>query len=148
MVQSRGWRHDLGTPKKSSTHKHLPDFARALGTQALGHVTVGKAGNVLLALLDNHEREGSNVGADDAAADRLALPLSSTAGAVARVALGQQQLDTLRRQDTLLHGEALLVVAAHDFHDVALVLVAKGVGRDLGRNPLVVKDAAESRTQQ
>ena len=92
---------------------------------------VGQAGDVLLALLDNRESENGKVGADDAAADRLALALAGAAGAVAGVAVGEEEADTVGGNDTLLHRETLLVVAAGDADDVALPLIAKGVGRDL-----------------
>ena len=46
--------------------------------------------------------------------DGLALALTSAAGAVAGVAVGEEQAHTGRVHDTLLHGEALLVVAAGD----------------------------------
>jgi hypothetical protein len=60
-------------------------------------------------LLDDDDGEDADVVADDAAADRLALALTVTARAVARVAVGEEQAGTLLEQDTLLHGETLLV---------------------------------------
>ena len=55
--------------------------------------------------------------------------------------LGQQETNTVREQDTLLHGETLLVVASSDAEDIALELIAKGVTRDFGRDTLVIEDA-------
>ncbi len=92
---------------------------------------VGQAGDVGLALLDNGEGEDGQVHAGDAAADRLALALAGAAGAVARVASGEQEADTVGGHDTLLHGETLLVVAAGDLEDVALELVAERVAGNL-----------------
>jgi hypothetical protein len=60
-------------------------------------------------LLDNDEVEGANVGTDDATTDRLALALTGTAGAVARVTLGKEELDTVGNKDTLLERETLLL---------------------------------------
>ena len=94
-----------------------------LGAEPLGESLGGQALDVLLALLDDDEREDGDVVSDDATADRLALALTGTAGAVARVAVREQQAHTVGEEDTLLHGEALLVVAAGDAEDVALPLV-------------------------
>lgn len=104
----------------------------ALGAEALGVDDVGEAGDLVVTLLDDGEGEDGHVGADDAAVDRLALTLAGAAGAVAGVAVGEQEPDTAGVHDTLLHGEALLVVAAGDAEDVALELVADGVSGDLG----------------
>lgn len=99
---------------------------------------VGQAGDVGLALLDDGEGQDGQVHAGDAAADRLALALAGAAGAVARVAGGEQQADTVGGHDTLLHGETLLVVAAGDLEDVALELVAEGVAGNLSTHLIVV----------
>lgn len=111
--------------------EELADLRGALGAQALGVDDVGETGDLLLALLDDSQSEDGQVHADDAAADGLALALAGAAGAVARVAVGQEQADTGRVQDSLLHRETLLVVAAGDAEDVALPLVAEGVSGDL-----------------
>ena len=92
---------------------------------------VGQAGDVGITLLDDAEGEDGKVHADDAATDRLALALAGASGAVAGVAVGEEEADTGRVHDTLLHGETLLVVAAGDAEDVALELVADGVTGDL-----------------
>jgi hypothetical protein len=120
--------------------EELADLGGALGAQALGVDNIGQAGDVLLALLDDGEGEDGEVLADDAATDGLALALAGAAGAVARVAVGQEQTGTAGEHDTLLHGETLLVVASGDAEDVALELIAKGVGRDLGAHALLHED--------
>jgi len=48
----------------------------------------------------------------------------------------------LGREDALLHGETLLVVAALDAEDVAFEFVAEEVCGDVGRDALVVEDSA------
>jgi len=101
---------------------------------------VGEAGQLGVALLDDGESEDSKVGGDDAATDGLALALTSAAGAVAGVAVGEEQAHTGRVHDTLLHGEALLVVAAGDLEDVALELVANGVAGDFLTHAAVHED--------
>lgn len=97
---------------------------------------VGQAGDVGLALLDDGEGQDGQVHAGDAAADGLALALTSAAGAVAGVAVGEEEADTVGGQDTLLHGETLLVVATGDAEDVALELVAEGVAGNLSTHLL------------
>jgi hypothetical protein len=105
------------------------DLRGALGAKALGLNGVGQAGDILLALLDDGESENREIGADDTATDGLALALTSAARAVARVSIGEEEADTGRGDDTLLHGETLLV--AGDADDIALPLIAEGVSRDL-----------------
>lgn len=93
---------------------------------------VGQAGDIVVTLLDNGEGKDGKVHADDAATDRLSLALTSAAGAVAGVAVGEEKTDTAGVQDTLLHGETLLVVSSGDAEDVALELVTDRVTRNLG----------------
>jgi hypothetical protein len=59
------------------------------------------------------------------------------------VTLGQQEADTGRKEDTLLHGETLLVVTSGDAEDVTLELVTERVDGDLSGDALVVKDATK-----
>ena len=80
-----------------------------LGAKALGEDLVGETRDVVLTLLDNDEGEGTDVGANDASSDGLALALSRLAGAVARVALREEELNTVGDEDTLLEGESLLL---------------------------------------
>lgn len=44
-------------------------------------------------------------------------------------------------EDTLLHGESLLVIAASDAQDVALPLITQGVCLHLLAHPLLIEDA-------
>lgn len=111
--------------------EELADLGGTLGTQALGVNDVGQAGDIGLALLDDAESEDGEVHADDAATDGLSLALAGASGAVAGVAVGEEEADTGRVHDTLLHGETLLVVTAGDAEDVALELVTDGITRDL-----------------
>ena len=104
--------------------EELADLVGALGSEAAGDGLVGEAGDGVVAHLGDDEVEDGNVLADDAAADGLALTLAGTAGAVALVSLGAQKADTGVGEDTLAHGEALLVVTAGDAEDVAGELLA------------------------
>jgi len=103
--------------------------------------SVGETGDVVVALLDDGESEDREVHADDAATDRLSLALTSAAGAVARVAVGKEEPDTSRVHDTLLHGEALLVVAAGDLEDVSLPLITDTVAGHLLAHTALHEDA-------
>jgi hypothetical protein len=59
------------------------------------------------------------------------------------VAVGEEEADTVRKENTLLHRETLLVVTTSDTEDVALPLIADRIGGDLLGNALVVEDTAE-----
>jgi hypothetical protein len=120
--------------------EELADLGGALGTKALGVNDVGEAGDVGIALLDDAEGKDGEVLADDAATDGLALALTGAAGAVAGVAVGEEETDTEGLHNTLLHGETLLVVSAGDAEDVALELVADGVTGDLLAHALLHED--------
>lgn len=122
--------------------EQLSDTGNTLGTKTPGLSGIGEAWDFLLALLDEHEGQGTDVRADDATANGLALPLSGTPGTIAAGAGLEQQSDTVAGSDSLLHGETILVVASGDLEDVALEVVAKGIGFDLLADALVEEDAA------
>lgn len=117
------------------------DLGGTLGTKTLGVDEVGETGNVSVALLDDAQSKDRQVHADDAAADRLPLALSGATGAVAGVAIGEEEADTGWVHNTLLHRETLLVVAAGDPEDVALELVADAVTRNLMSHATLHEDA-------
>ena len=119
--------------------EELLDLGSPLGTETAGDGVVGEAGNLALALLDDGHRQNGKVAVDDAAADGLSLALTGAALAVARVALAEQESDTTVGEDTLLHGEALLVVASGDPEDVALPFVAEGGSVDLHAHTLLIE---------
>lgn len=102
---------------------------------------ISDAWDIGISLLDDGESENRQVHPDDAATNRLSLALTSSAWAVAGVALGEQESDTGWVKDTLLHWETLLVVAAGDLEDVALEFVADAVAWDFSAHLLVHEDA-------
>ena len=102
--------------------EQLTDLGGTLGSEPAGDGVVGQAGNLSIALLHDGHGDDGQVAVNDATADRLALPLSLPAGTVAGVVLAHEQPDPLVGQDTLLHWEALLVVATSDTHHIALLL--------------------------
>ena len=107
------------------------DLGRTLGTQALGVDGIRQTRDIRISLLDDRESENRQVHGDDASTNRLSLSLTSSAGAVAAVTIGEEKADTSRVHDTLLHRETLLVVASSDAEDVALELVAERGDVDL-----------------
>jgi len=117
-----------------------PDLRCTLGTEAFGEDVVSEAGDVVVALLDNRERDDGDIRTDDATAHGFALALTGALLVVAGMTLAEEETDTVGEEDTLLHREALLVVATSDAEDVALEFVAKGVGGDFLTHPLVVED--------
>lgn len=121
--------------------EELPDLRRPLRAQPLRQHVIRQPRDLFIALLDNDQAEHSDIRADDASPNGLALALAGAAGAVAGVAVGEEEADTVREEDALLHGEALLVVAAGDAEDVALPFVADGVGGDFLSDALVEEDA-------
>lgn len=63
--------------------EEFANLRRTLGSETFGKDGVGETGDVGVALLDDDEGEDGDVGADDAAADGLALALTGAAGTVA-----------------------------------------------------------------
>ena len=122
--------------------KELADLGCALWTKTLGVDDVGEAGDIGVALLDDREGEDGEVHCDDAATDGFALALTSAAGSVAGVAVGEEKSNSSGMHDTLLHRETLLVVAAGDLEDVALELVANRVARNLCAHSVIVSCCA------
>jgi len=57
------------------------------------------------------------------------------------MALGEEESDTGWVHDTLLHGEALFVVAAGDLEDVAFEFIADRVARNLLSHATLHEDA-------
>lgn len=119
--------------------KKFTNLGSTLGTKTTGHGGIGQARNISLADLDDDQREDSQIGGDDAATDTLTLALPGATGTVAGVTLGEEETDTVWDEDTLLHGEALLVVAPTDLEDVPLPLVAQAVCLDQLGHALVIK---------
>jgi len=116
------------------------DLGRTLGTQALGVNGIRKTRNVFVTLLHNGQSKDRQVHSDDASANRLSLSLTSAAGTVAAVAIGEEEADTSWVHDTLLHREALLVVTAGDLEDVALEFVANTIAGDFVAHAAIHKD--------
>lgn len=79
--------------------EELADLGGTLGTQALRDSSVGQTGDLGLASLDDGEGDDSEILTGDGTTDGLALALTSAAGAVAGVAVGEEELDTGGEED-------------------------------------------------
>jgi hypothetical protein len=79
---------------------------------------------------------------DDTPTDGFAAALARAAGAVARMAVGEQKTNAMRDENTLLHGETLLIVSTGNAKDVAFPFVTEGVTGDFLRDFLVIEDTA------
>jgi hypothetical protein len=120
--------------------EELADLGSTLGAEALGVHDIGEAWDLALALLDDAQGQHGQIHGDDAATDRLALALAGTAGAVARVAIGEEQAHTSWVHHALLHGETLFVVSSSDAENIALELIADTVAWDLGAHSAWLSD--------
>jgi hypothetical protein len=70
------------------------DLGGTLGAETLGDNGVGETRELTLALLDDAQGENGKVQTGDGTADGLALALTSAAGTVAAVAVGEEQTGT------------------------------------------------------
>ncbi len=87
------------------------------------HMEAGQTWNVGFALLHHNQMQHSQIGVNDATAHTFAFAFTVTQTTVladTRLTLGQQQAYATRRQHSLLHREALLVVTTTDAHDISL----------------------------
>lgn len=121
--------------------KEFPNLRRPLRAQPLGMHRVRQSRQLLVPLLHNAERQHAQIHPHDASSNALPPSLARSSGSVARVAGAEQQSDTGRVHDTLLHGEPLLVVAAGDAKDVAFEFRTDGVAGDFLAHAAVHEDA-------
>ena len=117
--------------------EQLADVASSLGSKAagLGGGLVSESGDLLLALLHDHEVQHADISTHNASSHGLSLSLTLhmtfgtqrtqrdrpsspkgntyiTTSSVAGASVGEQQAHTVVAQDTLLHGESLLIVSS------------------------------------
>lgn len=138
----------LNRPCQMSTHiillaqaKEFPDFCRSLWSQSLRVYSVGQPRDLLISLLHNTERQNTQVHPHNAAPNTLSPPLASPSRSVTRVAGAEQQSNTGRMHDALLHRKTLLVVTSGDFENVAFELWTDGVTRDFLTHAAFHEDA-------
>ena len=157
--------HELSHVVLLRQTEQLADVARSLRTQAAGSrgCLVRQSGDLLLALLHDHQVQHADIRTHDAPTHRLSLALALpftathqhyvTTRSVARHAVRQQQAHTVVAQHTLLHRETLLVVSSSDAshsqphdqtlpEDVALELVAQAIALHFLGDSLVHESTA------
>ena len=78
----------LGQTKESS------DLGGSLGTKSLWIDNIGKARNILLALLDDRQSKDRQILTNNTAANRLSLSFAGSSRAVAGVAFREEESDT------------------------------------------------------
>lgn len=113
------------------------DLGGTLGAESLGDDSVGETGQLTLTLLDDAQGQDGEIETGDGTTDRLALTLTGAAGAVAAVAIGEEETGTGGKENTLLHGETLLVVTTGDLEKVTLELITEGVADNFGSHALL-----------
>jgi len=99
--------------------EELSDLVGSLGSQSSRLDLVGQTGDVLGSLLNDDQVHDRQVGSDDATTDGLSLAGTLSSGSEALHILVEQQSDTSVGQNTLHHGETLLVVTTTNADDVA-----------------------------
>ena len=130
--------------------EELANVVSTLRTETLrdSALRIRQTRNLLFTLLDHNAVQGLNIRANNAATDTLPAALTVAARTVARVTLTEEQTHTRGQEDTLLHGETLLVVATSNAKDVALPFVTKRVDLNILGHTLIVKAAHETLIQE
>lgn len=96
---------------------------------------------LIVSLLDDTQGQHRQIHRNNAPPHTLPLPLSCAPRPITAMALTQQQSNTGRVHDSLLHGEALLIVAAGDLEYIAFEFGADAVARDFLAHAAVNEDA-------
>ena len=117
--------------------KELADLVGSLGAESAGLHLIGETSNLLLSLLNKDEGHDTEVRADDAASNRLALSLTSSARSIALHSLGEEQSHTVVAEDSLHHRETLLVVSSCDTEDVTFEFLTEAITWDFSGDTLV-----------
>merc|ERR1712142_344074 len=117
--------------------EELADLGGSLRPKATGNSFIGQARDLISSLLDNCAGKDGQGTIHNATADRLPLALTLTAGTEAGVALAHQETHTLICEDTLLHGETLLIIASSDPEDVSFKLLPNRVCFNLSAHALL-----------
>jgi len=100
--------------------EQLADLGGTLRSQTASGGLVGEAGDVSVTLLDDGELHDGEVMVGDGTANGLALAGARAALTEGLHALLEEQADAVGGEDTLHHGETLLVIATGDAEDVTL----------------------------
>jgi len=120
--------------------EELSDSGGSLGSESLGELGVSETSNGLFTDLDDSEGNNGEISTDDATSDGLSLSFTSSSGSVALVASLHEDSDSSLDEDTLLHGETVLIVTTGNFEDVSLEFVTKNVTFDFLTHSSTVED--------
>jgi hypothetical protein len=116
------------------------DFVGPLWPEPSWDDLVGKAWDFSITFFDNNGGNDAHVLVNDATPNRFSLPFTFPASSVASVSFFEKKPDPTSTENTLFHGETLFVFASGDSKDVAFELVAKVIGWEFVRDPLLVHD--------
>lgn len=125
----------LAQPEESS------NLTRPLRAQPFRMHRIRQPRKLPVTLLNNTQSQHAQIHSNNASSHALSLSLAITPGTVARMAFTQQEADTSRVHDTLLHWKTLLVVASCDAKDVAGEFRPHAVPGDFGAHAAVHEDA-------
>jgi len=106
------------------------DSHASLSSESVGTVGIVASSDVLVSLLDNAEGNDGKIGAGDASTDGFTLALTRSAGSVSSSLLSEEDEGSALDEDTLLHGESLLVISSSNSENVALVVVTEVLSVD------------------
>jgi len=119
--------------------EELADARGALGTKTLSDGLISNGGDLGISLLDDDNVDDGHFGGDDASTNRLSTAVSPTTVSVVTIGTVQKQAHTVVRQNSLLHGETLLVESSSDTEDISLVLISQEITRHLLTDALIVE---------
>lgn len=119
----------------------LTNVGRTLRSQPTRDGSIGEPLNWRVTILNDEQVEDGNLMRNNAASNALALALTAAhaVASAARSVLGHEETDAVRGKHSLLHGEALLVLATHDAENVASVLLTEIITVDLHGEAHIVK---------
>ena len=104
-------------------------------------VDIGQTWKLVLTLLHNDQGQDGKIRTDNATPHRFPLPLTVASWSIAGMSLRQQEPNTRRMHNPLLHWKSLLIVSSGDLKDVPLELVTNSVTLDLLTHTLVHENA-------
>jgi len=137
---------DLSSDDESSNvvvlgqSEKLSDLGGSLGAESLGQLVVSQTFNIGFTLLDDGDGNDGKIGTDDAASDGLSLSFTLSSGSVARLASTHKESNSTLDEDTLFHGETVLIVTTGNFEDVSLEFITKSVTVDFLAHSFTVED--------
>jgi len=127
---------DLSSDNESSDiiilgkSEEFSDSGGSLGSESLGELGVSETSNGLFTDLDNSEGNDGKISTYDASSNGLSLSFTGSSGSVALVASLHEDSDSSLDEDTLLHGETVLIVTSGNFEDVTLEFITEGIAFD------------------